>query len=238
MKKTMILLISAISIWGCKTDNADTCILPSAITTSNSPVVTGSAIQLNTSDYGEGFTYSWAGPNGFVSSSQNPIIENTTLNMQGMYTLTVSKGICITKEATIDISVYENPVNCTPVDNTVVFDQSIYALPTLSMYSVTTFAGSSNYELRSYGSQGDLDFNFMGSSAPLTGVYNITGEPSPSNGEVSVSLVYSNQFMRAQEGLVSVTYIDGKISATFCDVIFHLQTLDIDLITSSHIIDN
>jgi len=234
----MILLISAISIWGCKTDNADTCILPSAIATSNSPVVTGSAIQLNTNDYGEGFTYKWTGPGGFESTSQNPSIQNTTLNTQGLYTLTVSKGICNTEETTIDISVYENPVSCTPADNTVVFDQSTYALPTLSMYSVSTSTVGGNYELQSYGSQGDLDFTFKGNSAPAIGIYNITGEPTPSDNEVSVSLVYSSQFMRAQEGLVSVTYVNGNISATFCDVKFHFPTLSIDLITSAHIIDN
>lgn len=238
MKKSIILLITVISIWGCKTDNLDSCILPSAIITNNSPVVVGSAIELNTNDYGEGFTYKWTGPNGFESTDQNPNIPNTTLSMEGEYSLIVSKGMCNTEISTTEISVYENPVNCTPPDNTVVFDQSEYILPSITMYGVSTSVTSGNYELQSNGSGGDMDLTFKGTTPPTTGIYNITGEPTPGENEVSIGLIAFSQFMRAQEGHVSVTYIDGNISATFCDVIFYLPTLEIDLITSAHIIDN
>ncbi|MCK4658441.1 MAG: hypothetical protein KAV82_02875, partial [Phycisphaerae bacterium] len=62
---------------------------------SNSPVCEGGTIEL----YGgpsdgpdEPYTYAWAGPNGFTSSDQNPIISEATLGMDGTYTLTVNNG--------------------------------------------------------------------------------------------------------------------------------------------------
>jgi len=60
--------------------------------TSNSPVCSGTTIQLNTNAQG---TYSWTGPNGFSSSLQNPTIPNATAANAGTYTVTVNMGGCI-----------------------------------------------------------------------------------------------------------------------------------------------
>jgi hypothetical protein len=238
MKKTMILLISVVSIWGCKTDNENICILPPATGSSNSPVVVGGVIELNANDFGEGFTYNWTGPNGYESSSQSPILENTTFGMQGIYTLTANKGICTTEETVIDVSVYENPVSCSPIENTLEFDSSVFALPTISFSSVMTSTFFDNYQIDASSLQGDLTIDFNGLSIPFPGVYDITSETSFSDTEVAVSFIYSGQFMRAGEGLVSVTFVDGNISATFCDVHFYFSPLGEDLVTSANIIDN
>ncbi len=71
--------------------------------TSNSPVCTGTSIQLNTSAQG---TYSWTGPNGFTSSLQNPSIPNATAANAGTYTVTVNLGGCI---GTASTNVIINP---------------------------------------------------------------------------------------------------------------------------------
>ena len=57
--------------------------------TNNGPVCENNALNLTSSIAGA--TYSWTGPNGFTSSSQNPSVSaNATLAMAGAYSLTVS----------------------------------------------------------------------------------------------------------------------------------------------------
>lgn len=58
---------------------------------SNSPICTSSTLQLNASG---GTTYSWTGPNGFISNQQNPTIPNANANNAGTYTCQVSGGTC------------------------------------------------------------------------------------------------------------------------------------------------
>jgi sugar lactone lactonase YvrE len=57
---------------------------------SNSPVTTGSAINLTASVTLLNCTYAWSGPNGFTSSTQNPTIANATTAMSGTYTVTAT----------------------------------------------------------------------------------------------------------------------------------------------------
>ncbi|MBM3165427.1 MAG: gliding motility-associated C-terminal domain-containing protein [Bacteroidetes bacterium] len=74
--------------------------------TSNSPVCSGSTIQLNTSAQG---TYSWTGPNGFTSSLQNPTIPNATAANAGTYTVTVNLGGGCIGTATTTVTVNPSP---------------------------------------------------------------------------------------------------------------------------------
>ncbi|MCP9769292.1 hypothetical protein EGI22_15370, partial [Lacihabitans sp. LS3-19] len=53
------------------------------------------------------FTYSWAGPNGFTSSAQNPSITDTEANQSGIYTLTVEAG---GNQSVLTTSVTINPL--------------------------------------------------------------------------------------------------------------------------------
>jgi gliding motility-associated-like protein len=66
-------------------------VAPSILT--NSPVCSGTTLNLSAQNI-TGATYNWAGPNGFVSSSQNPIITNTAITDAGDYQLSVSVNGC------------------------------------------------------------------------------------------------------------------------------------------------
>ena len=62
---------------------------------SNSPVCEGGAINLSGGpDSGPDwpYTYAWVGTNGFSSAEQNPTISDATLDMNGIYTLTVTNA--------------------------------------------------------------------------------------------------------------------------------------------------
>jgi gliding motility-associated-like protein len=80
--------------------------LPLPIVSNNSPRCSG--LSLNFSGSG-GLGYSWAGPNGFNSGLQNPVINNVTLPASGVYTLDVITGPCVST-ATTWVTVYPLPV--------------------------------------------------------------------------------------------------------------------------------
>ena len=65
--------------------------------TNTGPYCAGSTIQLNSSG---GDSYSWTGPNGFVTSLQNPTIPNATAANAGVYTLVTTLGTCTSTSTT------------------------------------------------------------------------------------------------------------------------------------------
>ncbi len=83
---------------------------PLVVTASNnSPVCQESGIALGLSSTGGAspFTYAWSGPNGFISTDQNPVLSNASLAMTGIYTVTVTDALGQT--ATISTTVIVNP---------------------------------------------------------------------------------------------------------------------------------
>ena len=97
---------------------------PTAFSSSNSPQCTGSTLNLTASG---GVTYSWTGPNGFTSGSQNPSVANVSTAADGTYTVTVidangcsasaTTSVTITALPTASIS-YSGTPFCTTVNTT------------------------------------------------------------------------------------------------------------------------
>lgn len=69
----------------------------------------GSNTQLTSSTVGGGATYSWTGPNGFVSSDQNPILSNMTAEMAGKYTVVAILAPCRSAESSVIVEVITPP---------------------------------------------------------------------------------------------------------------------------------
>jgi gliding motility-associated-like protein len=78
--------------------------LPVATATNTGPYCPGVPVQLNSSGGG---TYSWSGPSGFTSTSQNPALGGATAAMGGVYTVTVTLTSC-TATATTSVTVNAN----------------------------------------------------------------------------------------------------------------------------------
>ena len=84
--------------------------LPVATATSNSPVCAGSTLTLTGGPAGM-TAYSWTGPNGFTSNTQNPTASTaSTAAMAGSYSLTVTNTSGCTSAATTTVTVNVNPI--------------------------------------------------------------------------------------------------------------------------------
>lgn len=68
-------------------------------------VCAGNTINLNVVTSVTGATFSWTGPNGFTSASQNPVISSATSAAAGDYNCTVSKTGCTSDPKKVNILV-------------------------------------------------------------------------------------------------------------------------------------
>ena len=101
--------VTATNPGGCIATTTTTLIindLPTPTTGSNSPVCVGQPINLTSSG---GTGYSWSGPNGFSSASQNPSLT-ASLAAGGVYSVTVTNTNGCTAIATTSVTVNPSPV--------------------------------------------------------------------------------------------------------------------------------
>lgn len=78
---------------------------PTAIASSNSPVIEGSTLNLFETA-GSGNAWYWMGPNGFLSSLHNPSIDEVPLEASGTYTVIVSNSFGCTDTASTTVVIY------------------------------------------------------------------------------------------------------------------------------------
>jgi hypothetical protein len=105
-----------VSLNGCPSAAGTTNVVvnaaPATPTASNGgPYCEGGTIALSTPTVA-GATYSWTGPNGFVSSLQNPTRSNATLADGGSYAVTVTVNGCTSAAGSTTVTV--NAVAATP----------------------------------------------------------------------------------------------------------------------------
>lgn len=96
----------------------------SCLASANAPMCPGEDITLFEQGNG-GIAWSWTGPNGFSSTDQNPVITNTTIDDEGVYTVEVTcdNDIMQTCSVTVQFMDVTEPVliNC-PADTTITCD--------------------------------------------------------------------------------------------------------------------
>lgn len=87
---------------------------PQIIITSNSPVCDGNSINIASfniaTGQSTGNTFSWAGPNGFSSSINNPNVSNASVLNAGYYVLTLTNQFSCTSIDSTLIEVKSNPI--------------------------------------------------------------------------------------------------------------------------------
>lgn len=86
--------------------------LSSTASASESTVCEGSSVTLQATATGGGapYTYAWAGPNGYTSALQNPVIPSASATNNGTYTVTITDNCSTTSTAQTTINVNTAPV--------------------------------------------------------------------------------------------------------------------------------
>ncbi|MCB0696127.1 MAG: T9SS type A sorting domain-containing protein, partial [Chitinophagaceae bacterium] len=75
---------------------------------SNAPVCSGYDINL-TSASNAGTTYSWTGPLGFTSTTQNPVRSKVNLQMGGYYKLETTLNGCVSNPDSVNVTIVPSP---------------------------------------------------------------------------------------------------------------------------------
>lgn len=110
---TTTYTVTVADIAGCSaTDDVIVLVspLPTATASNNGPICVGSSVDLTSGANGMS-SYSWSGPSGFTSFTQNPNVSaSATPAMVGTYTVTVFDGVCTNTASTIvSINTLPNP---------------------------------------------------------------------------------------------------------------------------------
>ena len=104
------------------------CVL-NATLASNSPVCANGTLNLTCND---GTSWSWTGPNGFTSSSQNPTLNNVTSLASGTYVVAITDNNGCTDTKSIDVVVNSSVVPTFNTPSPVCVGSTLNPLPTTS----------------------------------------------------------------------------------------------------------
>lgn len=85
-------------------------------------------------------SYTWVGPNGFISSSQDTNIINVSGTNQGVYTVTVSNGLC-SSSASVSVNINTTPTVTASANNTNLCEGSVLNLFATSGASAYSWTG-------------------------------------------------------------------------------------------------
>ena len=134
-----------------------------SISSTDTVLCEGATFALSTSTIAT--TYNWTGPNGFTSSSQNPLVITASTATAGVYTLNISNNGCGSADTTINITV--NPLPSTPtlvVTNNVCQGDSVILTSTATATSYLWLAPN-----------GDTVTTVLPRLAMVSGTYYVTG---------------------------------------------------------------
>ncbi|MBI3502183.1 MAG: DUF1573 domain-containing protein [Bacteroidetes bacterium] len=180
------------SVPGCPISAAGTTSItinqtPSAPTAgSNSPICAGTDLSLTASASGSP-TYSWNGPSGFTSTSQNPVIVAAPTSASGTYSVTATAFGCTGPAGTVSVTV--NPPPGTPTAGS---NSPVCSGQTLSLTASTVSGATYNWNGPNGFTSTAQNPIIAGVTTAASGTYSVTvtvsGCPTSSAGTVSVTI--------------------------------------------------
>ncbi|NOT93666.1 hypothetical protein [Ferruginibacter sp.] len=241
MKLNLLLVIALAFIFsGCKKEN--NCSSDIQLTATNTTPTVGESFTLTANRVSGNDLFHWSGPGNFSGAFDNTItVNNAGYLDRGWYYCSKSNTECnetIYDSIFIDMKLRQGTAPCTATNNTLTGS----AIPNTSFSSVIknfdpTFNGKVLYGSSSIGYPTDFRVLFNsnnGNIEPLDGIYTtknsiIFGQTDPYLW-VSLSFVYGGQFFHCHPDKdLFVSHVNGKLSATFCNVPFSNGTTIINL---------
>jgi hypothetical protein len=188
---------------------------------SNAPLGQNEVLKLSVFGIDEPKTYTWQGPNGFVSHDKEPAIPNLSKG-KGVYTLdVVTQGGC-TYSAISDTITVTGPWNACGLDSNNV---DLSNVAHMSINVVNGITSSSNYLIQARSSSGGISIEFPNNQPPAEGIYNIqsaTGALAAGYARATIDVVTVAPY-DATSGKVYVS-VDGMVTTiSFCGVSFKAQ---------------
>jgi hypothetical protein len=137
--------------------------LPTASAGSNSPICSGTTLNLTSSG---GTTYSWLSTNGFYSTAQNPSIQNISMENAGTYTVTVTDNNACTSTALVLVEIKAQPIITNIINNLICVGETIE----LKSNGGTTYqwSGPNGY------SSSNSENSILNATANRSGLYTVT----------------------------------------------------------------
>jgi hypothetical protein len=195
-------------------------VIPAA--SSNSPVCSGNSLNLTASSTTSGVAYDWTGPLSYTSTTQNPMIANTTTSMSGTYNVTATLNGCTSAAGTTNITVNLTPATPTATSNTPVCAGGILNL------SANSATPGVNYSWTGPNGFASTAQNPIISPVPLNagGTYDVTAELNgcTSTGAGSTTVVVNNVSSLGVYPSPNDTLCVNNTNASFVAVPFNAGT--------------
>jgi hypothetical protein len=182
-------------------------VMGASVAVNNNPVCSGENVTFSGS-YSATFTpnFSWAGPNGYASTVQNPTVSNIGSNGGGAYILTVHDGTGCSAAAVVNLTVNASPTVAVN-SGTICIGDSFTIMPTGATaytvqgnsYTVTPTATTS-YTVMAMSAEG----------CPGTATSNVTVELYPVITVNSGSVCVGSSFTIVPGGASSYTFSGGS----------------------------
>jgi gliding motility-associated-like protein len=159
--------------------------MPTPSFSSNSPLCFGSSLNFNANSTVGAINYSWAGPDNFSSSVQNPTITNISLLANGSYTLTVTAGPCV---------------------NNVFHPVTIYPLPTVTVQGNSGICETKTIVLNANGSPEVNKYKWTGPLGYVSYSNTVTRSPAvpPHSGVYTIVVTDTNNCFNSSTISISV----------------------------------
>jgi len=153
--------------------------MPIPTATNNGALCAGNTLNLTASG---GTSYSWSGPNGFTSALQNPTIAGVTATTAGVYTVTVTTGLCsATTQTTVVIN---GSISVVPSSNSPICQNQTLNLTAPVIGSTYSWSGPNGF------SSAIQSPSILNSTTLASGIYSVTVTSAAGcSGTGSVSVV-------------------------------------------------
>lgn len=188
-----------------------------------------------------GAHYDWTGPGYSYKDYPDIYLTNVNIYNRGWYYVTIYYDSCkpIHDSVYIDIKLPQGTPNCTTTINTVTYSGGI-TIPTMDIRTVNidTFY---RYKIDGYNSYSDLSLTFNEfwiRNKLETGIYYTTTEDKINDKEGINKVFLENRYADERwfgeiDKPVYISYVNGKLTATFCSIPIKAVTSSGTILTSN-----